>query len=193
MSTIPEGRTKWFDFNTRDLVYMAILIAAAGVFQTFWAHLVFQAQVLGPFRGLFASFGFNVVSFLVLYLVRKPGAATIVKTVAGVIELLLGNPVGPVVIFYGLAEGIAADIAFVLFNQKITLQMIIAGSLLAWLIAAPVDAYRDAVPLTVEGLATYFGPGGVSKVWISLWVYLTLKLLRSMNIGNKQAMSGGSL
>lgn len=175
-------KTKWFDFTTRDIVIMAILVAVAGIVQTLWAHLVFQAQVLGPFRNLFASYGFNLVSFLVLYLVRKPGAATVVKLFAAIIELLLGNPVGPIVIFYGLAEGLATDIAFVLFKGQFKLTMIITGSVLAWLFTAPVDAYRDAVPLTVEGLVAYFGPGLMGKVWTSLLIYLTLEALRRAGV-----------
>ena len=175
-------KVKWFDFSVRDIVIIAILVAVAAVIQVLWAHLVFQAQMLGPFTNLFASYGFNIVSFLVLFLLRKPGSATIVKLFAGVIELLLGSPVGPVVIFYGFVEGFAADIAYVLFKGDLRLTMIITGSLLAWIFAAPVDAYRDAVPLTAEGLIGYFGPGGMGKVWISLWVYLTLEALKKAGV-----------
>lgn len=163
-------------FTTRELITMAILVAVTGVFQTFWAHLVFNAGALGPFSNLFTAFGFNIATFLVLYLIPKPGAATIVKSFAAVIELMLGNPVGPVVLFYGFAEGLAADLAFIMFKRNLTLMMVIVGSLMAWIFTAPVDVYRDAVPFNTEALVAYFGPGGMGKVWTSFWVYLTVQL-----------------
>lgn len=177
-------KAKWFDFSftTRDIVVMAIFVAVGSVFQVLWAHLVFQAQVLGPFTNLFASYGFNLLSFLVLYLIRKPGSATIVKLFAGILEVLLGSPVGLVAIFYSIVEGLAADIAYVLFKGNFSLTMIITGSIIAWIIDAPIDAYRDAVPLTLNGLVAYFGPGGMGKVWISLWIYLTLEALKKAGI-----------
>jgi len=90
--------------------------------------------------------------------------------------------VGLVVIFYGTVEGFAADIAFAWFKGNINLNMIIAGSLMAWIMAAPVDAFRDAVPMTLEGLVAYFGPGGMGKVWISLWVYWTILAIQKAGV-----------
>ncbi|NMB70297.1 ECF transporter S component [candidate division WWE3 bacterium] len=176
------NKQRWFSFTTRELVAMAILVAAAGVIQVLWAQMVYNLQWLGPFSNLFGSFGFNIVSFGVLYLVRKPGAATVVKLLAGVIELAMGSPVGPVVIFYNLVEGFAADLAFVLFKGDFSFMMVTVGSILAWLFAAPVDAYRDAVPMTLSGIVGYFGPGGMGKVWISLWVYLALLGLKKAGV-----------
>jgi ABC-type thiamin/hydroxymethylpyrimidine transport system permease subunit len=169
------NKMKWFNFSTRDLVIMAIMVGVAGLFQVLWAQLVYQAQVLGPFVNLFGSLGFNLVSFLILFLVRKPGACFVVKTLSGVVEVLWGSPVGLFAIFYNAVEGIATDLAFVWFKGNFSLNMIVAGSLMAWIFAAPVDAWRDAVPMTVEGLVGYFGPGGMGKVWISLWIYLAIK------------------
>ena len=177
-----NGSMKWFNFTTRDIVIMALMVGIAGLFQVLWAHLVFQAQVLGPFVNLFGSFGFNLVSFLILFRIRKPGACVIVKTLSGVIEVLFGSPVGLFAIFYNLVEGLAADIVFVWFKGNFSLNMIVAGSLLAWIFAAPVDAWRDAVPLTTEGLVGYFGPGGMGKVWISLWVYWALLAVKKAGI-----------
>jgi len=161
---------------------MAILIGIAGIFQTIWAHLMFSAQVLGPFQPFFSAIGFNIWSFLAIYLIRKPGAGVIVKGVAAVIELMLGNPVGPVVLFYGAAEGFAADLAFVLFRRKVNLNMIIVGSLLAHFITLPVDMYRDAVPLTLNAVLTYTGPSIIGKVWISWLVFLALKMIGNAGI-----------
>lgn len=171
----------WFRFTTRDLVLIAILIALGGIFQFIWAHLVFQAQFLGPFNPFFASFGFNIWSFLPIYLIQKPGSSTIAKGFASVIELMLGNPVGPIVIFYGMAEGFAADLAFVLFKQKFTLNMVIIGSLLAHFITLPVDMYRDSIPFQLKAVLTYTGPSIIGKVWVSWLVWLALNLINKNN------------
>jgi hypothetical protein len=167
----------WFKFTNAELAKIAILIAVGSVFSTAWSWVCYTAKVLGPFSNLFAAYGFNIVTFLIIYFVPKSGAATLAKTVGGLAEVLMGNPVGMVAVFYGFAEGLAGDIAFAISKGKIDFNMIVIASLLAWLITAPVDAYRDAVPLTVVGLATYFGPGMMGKVWTSWLCDLTIKLL----------------
>lgn len=163
----------WFQFTNRDYVMMGMLIAATGAFQALWAN-VLGANLLGPFNVLFASYGFNIAAFVVLYFVPVPGAATVVKFLGAFVELLLGNPFGPIAIFYGTAEGIAVDLAFVYFGRRLSLNMMILGSVLAWLIAAPVDAYRDAVLINLEALLAYFGPGLIGKIWISLLCWWTI-------------------
>jgi energy-coupling factor transport system substrate-specific component len=160
---------KWFNFTTRDLVVIAILIAVSGVFQFAWSYLVFQAQVLGPFRLAFSSLGFMFWSFLAIYLVRKPGSATLVKGLGAVIEVLLGNPFGPVAIFYGAVEGLGVDIAFWLFRGQWNLNMMIVGALIAHALAGPVDVYRDAIPIQLDALVTYFTPGVIGKIW-NTWI-----------------------
>ena len=173
---------RWFNFTTRDLTIMAVLIAATGAFQAMWAHFAFQMGGLGPFTSMFASFGFNIAGFVVLYLVPKPGAATFVKFFAAIVEVLLGNPFGPIAIFYGTVEGLGIDIAFAAMGQKLTLPMMVTGSLLAWAFAAPVDAYRDAVPMTIEGLTAYFGPGMAGKVFVSWLCFLAIEGLRRAGV-----------
>lgn len=172
---------KWFKFTTRDLVLIAVLIALSGVFQVLWAHLVFQAKFLGPFNPFFASIGFNIWSFLPIYLIRKTGSSTIVKGFAGVIELMLGSPVGPVVIFYNLAEGLGADLAFILFKGKFTLNMVIVGSLFAHFITLPVDMYIDHIPPQLNAVLTYTGSSVIGKAWIGWLIWLSLNLINKNN------------
>ena len=172
---------KWFNFTTRDLVLIAILIGLSGVFQVLWSHLVYQAKFLGPFSPFFAALGFNIWSFLPIYLIRKSGASTIVKGFSGVIELMLGSPVGPVVIFYDLAEGLGADLAYILFKQKFTLNMVIVGSLFAHFITLPVDMYIDKVPLQLNAILTYTGPSVIGKAWIGWLIWLSLNLINKNN------------
>jgi ABC-type thiamin/hydroxymethylpyrimidine transport system permease subunit len=173
---------KWFDFENRDLVLIATLVAVAGVFQYLWAQMVFDFQWLGPWRQFFSSWGFNVWSFLAVFLVRKRGAGTIVKTLAAVIELALGNPVGAIVIFYGFAEGFAADLAYAIFQGRITLNTIIVGALLAHFITLPYDAWNDAIKFGWTPMLTYTGPAIIGKVWTSWLVFLTLRLINQSGI-----------
>jgi len=177
------GSRRWFDFTTRDLAVIAVMIAGTGAFQFAWSHLVFQAQVLGPFANAFTSLGFMFWSFLAVYLVPKPGSATLVKGIGAVVEVLLGNPYGPVAIFYGAVEGLGVDLAFWLFRRQWGLNMMIVGALFAHFLAGPVDVYRDAVPLRLDALVTYFTPGVLGKVWTSWLSSLIIAALSRAGIG----------
>lgn len=179
---VPKWYEGWFSFTTRDLTVMAVLVAVTGVFQYGWSHFVFGVGVLGPFANLFASYGFNIASFVILYFVPKPGASTVTKFFGAIVEVLLGNPFGPIAIFYGTVEGFAADLGFVMFKRKLSLLMIIIASLMAWIFAAPVDAYRDHVQMNLDAVLAYFGPGGMGKVWVSFLVYATLVGLKRVGI-----------
>jgi ABC-type thiamin/hydroxymethylpyrimidine transport system permease subunit len=174
-------------FSTRDLVIMAILIAISGVFQVVWAQFVFNVNLLGPFSAIFSNVGFVVWGFIAIYLVPKSGSATIVKGIGAIIEVLLGNPVGPVAIAYGTLEGLAVDVAFVLFRRKLTVEMMIIGALLSQLFTAPIDFVRDAVPFEFLAMAAYWAPGVAGTV---LTGWLSSLVLRAMQrIGAKGALT----
>jgi ABC-type thiamin/hydroxymethylpyrimidine transport system permease subunit len=177
----PRWNQGWFNFTTPDYTVMVVLIVTSGIFQYAWSAML-GANVLGPLSFAFAAYGFNVAAFVVAYFVPVPGAATAVKFFGAIVEVLLGNPFGPIAIFYGTVEGIAVDVMFVAFGRKLSLNMFIAASLLAWLFAAPVDAIRDAVPITYEGLLAYFGPGFVSRFWISWLCWATVLALARFGI-----------
>jgi ABC-type thiamin/hydroxymethylpyrimidine transport system permease subunit len=171
-------------FTTRDLVIVAILIAIGGVFQVLWAHLLFQIKILGPFSSLFTNVGFMVWGYIALYFVRKPGAATLVKGLGAVIEVLLGNPVGPIAIAYGTLEGVAVDLSFLLFRKKLSINMMIIGALFSQIINGPIDVIRDAVPITFMAIATYFAPGIAGTVFTGWFSSVIINAIRKIGLNS---------
>jgi energy-coupling factor transport system permease protein len=161
-------------FSTRDLVLIGFLIAVTGVFQAVWSYLVLQLGVAGPLAVIFTNVGFQIWSFVALYLVRKPGAATVVKGLGGVIEVLMGNPFGPVAILYSILGGAGPDLAFLLFRRRLSINMMIVGALFAQLLTAPLMLARDAVPLAFVPILADLSAGLVGAPltgWLS-WVVI---------------------
>jgi len=178
-----ENKQGWFQFSTRDLVVMGFLVAASGVFTTIWAHLVFQVGILGPVAGLFTSLGFFVWGFVTVYLVRVPGAATVVKTLGAFVELMLGSPFGLLAVVLGALNGLAVDISWLIFRRRISPNMTIVGCLLAMVLTSPVDIYSNAIPVTWVAIATYYTPVATGRVLAGWLIYLVIAALARANIG----------
>ena len=51
-------------------------------------------------------------------IIRKPGAAVLSETMAEVIEVMIGNAVGPRLILSGLIQGLGAEAAFAVTGYK---------------------------------------------------------------------------
>lgn len=180
-TTLGRWFRSWFAFTTRELVLMSLLVALTAVISAIWVQLL-GAGVFGPARSWVASYGFNICALLVLYLIPKPGAVILVKFIGGIVEILLGNPFGPIGTYFGTVEGLGFALAFVAMRKTLSLQMIFLGSVLAWIFAAPMDVWVDKVPLTAPALLAYFGPGFLGRISSSVLVYLTLLAIRQAGI-----------
>lgn len=66
-----------------------------------------------PFYGIY----FMAAAFAA-YVIRKPGAGIIAEMLAAIIECLLGNYFGPIIILSGLVQGIGFEIIIALFRYK---------------------------------------------------------------------------
>jgi len=65
-------------------------------------------------------------------IIRKPGAAIYVELVAAIVSALFGSQWGVTTLWYGLAEGIGAEIAFLIFAyRRFTLPVGILSGILA--------------------------------------------------------------
>lgn len=150
------NKKRWW-YTNRELVVMAIMIASIGAFQTVWSYLTFTLNVLGPFQTLLQSFGFNIWGFVALYFVPKRGTATIVKLFAGILEFLLVSPI-PMCILYSVFEGVATDLAYMMFRRKITINMCIVTHILVQLMNMPETIINQAIPLQISPMVTFFAP-----------------------------------
>jgi len=106
------GTTPW---RTVDVVVASALAAAFGV--VFWAWNNLWTSTQGAFTGFPPGQAFMYGVWLLPgvlggLVIRKPGAALYVETVAAVISALLGSAWGLSVIPYGLLEGGAPELVF---------------------------------------------------------------------------------
>jgi energy-coupling factor transport system permease protein len=117
-SSDAAGATRW---RTVDIVVTAVLGVAFGV--VFWAwNLVFGvlAEPLGFFPPLSAVLnGVYLMPGVVAGLVvRKPGASVFASTLAAAVSILLGSPYGLIIVWYGLAQGLGAELGFLLTRYR---------------------------------------------------------------------------
>lgn len=119
-----SGKVKVKKKNTKrlttvDIVLMAILAIVNGVAMTYLALL---NQVLtavgGPVLTSITLGLYSVSGVLAAYIIRKPGAAFFTLTLAGVVQILSGNPNGLISITAAVTDGLGAELGFAMFRYK---------------------------------------------------------------------------
>jgi energy-coupling factor transport system substrate-specific component len=115
-----SGASVRFQWRVVDIIVAAVLSVAAGVifwgWDQAWTPLKTPLEALVP--GLSGLLGgvWLLAAVLVGLIVRKPGAAVFAEIVAATVEALLpGNQWGPIDLFYGLIQGLGAEIIFAIF------------------------------------------------------------------------------
>jgi energy-coupling factor transport system permease protein len=128
------GWTSFYsEYTTYDIMVMAAMIAAGGIFKAYWGQLrLIMESVFGPFGSGILAAGFYFWAVLAIHLIRKPLVGTITMTLGGVVEILAGNPFGLPVLLFDFWEGLGPDIAYGLFRlKKFTLGVAILAGLFA--------------------------------------------------------------
>ncbi|MFC4023557.1 ECF transporter S component [Oceanobacillus longus] len=107
------------NWRFKEIVVMAALSVVFGV-----VYLAFL-PVGGVLVGFFGPIGYDfifgiwfIVSIIVAYIIRKPGAAFLSETIAAMIEVLIGNAIGPMLIVTGMVQGIGAEAVFAATRWK---------------------------------------------------------------------------
>lgn len=98
----------------------------------------------GMLTGVLAPMGLGILGYepfygiwfmapiFTLYLIRKPGIGIITEVIAAVIEVLLGNMFGVLVIVSALIQGLGVELAFIASKyERITYQTTMLGAVLA--------------------------------------------------------------
>ncbi|HQA67154.1 MAG TPA: ECF transporter S component [Aggregatilineales bacterium] len=109
-----------FNYTTRDIVIIAVIAAIAGVVNTGAGNLWYLMNTsLGPLGGALLQGSFMWAYILVMFLVRRPGAALLVGLIETAVELLLGNAAGIGTLGWGLTQGIAVEavVAFTAYSK----------------------------------------------------------------------------
>ncbi len=108
MNTSSSG---WnFKYSTRDIVIIAVIAAITGVVNTGVAQVWNLANSsLGPLGGALLQGSFMWAYVLVMFLVRKPGAALFLGLIESAVEILLGNPAGIGTLGWGVTQGLGIE------------------------------------------------------------------------------------
>lgn len=111
-------------YSLRDIIFMALLCVVFGV-----VYLV-AVWLISPLTAIFAPLGVSLLgtelifgiwfmaATLAPYIIQKPGVAIVAEVLASLIEVLLGNMYGPMVIVAGIVQGAGAEIVFALFRYR---------------------------------------------------------------------------
>ncbi|MEA2545028.1 MAG: energy-coupling factor transport system permease protein [Chloroflexota bacterium] len=114
MSIMGGTSTAW---RTRDIVVVAVIAVAFGVF--FWAFgLAWSGlAVLGPLQNVFYA-GWLLPAIVAPLIVRKPGAALFAELVAAGVSMLIGSQWSVDTLVSGLVQGAAAELVFAAFRYR---------------------------------------------------------------------------
>ncbi|OZU88950.1 thiamine permease [Virgibacillus indicus] len=101
---------------------IVVLTALSVVFAVVYLAFLPVGKIL---VGLFGPIGYDlifgiwfIVSIIAAYILRKPGAAFLSETIAAMVEVLIGNAVGPMLIVSGMIQGLGAEAAFAATRWK---------------------------------------------------------------------------
>lgn len=106
-------------WKLRDIIVLSSLSVVFAV-----VYLLFL-QVGNVLTGFMGPMGYEVifgiwfiVSIITAYIIRKPGVALLSETIAGTVEVLIGNTVGPILIVSAMIQGLGAEAVFAAFRYR---------------------------------------------------------------------------
>ncbi|WP_339227105.1 ECF transporter S component [Oceanobacillus sp. FSL K6-2867] len=107
------------NWRFKEIVVLSALSVVFGV--VYLAFLPLGAVLVGFLGPIGYDFIFGIwfiVSIIAAYIIRKPGAAFLSETIAAMVEVLIGNAVGPMLIVTGMVQGIGAEAVFAAARWK---------------------------------------------------------------------------
>jgi energy-coupling factor transport system substrate-specific component len=137
--SLASARATW---RVVDIVVASVLGVAGGLLFAVWnANYAAISGPLGATPAIALLGGaWLLPGVLGGLVVRRPGAAVLVELVAAVTEGLIGSQWGFTVVWYGLLEGLGAEIVFAVFLYKrFGLPVAMLSGAVAGLVIAPVD------------------------------------------------------
>ena len=158
------ARTDTLAWRTRDIVVVAVIAVAFGIF--FWAFNLAWAALgwLGPAQNVLYA-GWLLPAIVAPLVVRKPGAALFAEIVAAGLFALLGSTWSIDTLLSGALQGGGAELVFFVTRYRNWSLPVVAAASLASMAAAFVHDWivyyptYDAVALAV--LALFMGISGL--------------------------------
>lgn len=187
-----NARLQW---RVVDFVTAAVLGAALGFLYLVWNQVGFLAftslDALTPGIGGLVSGVWWMGGPVGALIIRKPGAAVFVETMAAVVSMALGSQWGVETLFAGLLQGLGAEAAFALFRYR----------KFSWPVAALAGALSAVAAMILEGFThgnfakslifqvTYWSTSIVSGIVIAgLGSYLLVRALAKAGVLNRFAV-----
>lgn len=119
-----ENTKKNFSWSLNEIILVSMICIVFGVVYLGAVYLMSVVESALAFTGL-TKLGTEVIfgiwfmaATLAGYILQKPGVAIIAETIASVIEVLLGNWFGPMVIVTGIVQGLGAEAVFAAGRYK---------------------------------------------------------------------------
>lgn len=107
--------SKW---KMRDAIVMVVLAIVTGALYRVWDVLYPLIPTVWVPAQAATNGLWMIASILVMYIVRRPGAALLAELIAASIELILGSQWGLSNMTAGLIQGLGAEIAFAIFAYR---------------------------------------------------------------------------
>jgi len=163
-STATVGR-----WRVVDIVVASVLGVAGGLVFSVWnaSSTSLLAAVPAPASAIFSGV-WLFPAVLGALIVRRPGAAVYTELVAAVLSALVGNQWGFATVWYGLVEGLGAEVVFaVLLYRRYGLPTALCAGVGAGVAVGLLDSILYYPELGVGGRLAYLGIASVSGVIIA--------------------------
>ncbi len=159
-----ETRGGWdMKYTTRDIVIIAVIAAIAGIVNTGIGNVWYLLNASsGPLGGAILQGVFMWAYVLIMWLVRRPGAALILGIIETSVELLLGNAAGIGTLGWGLCQGLGIEIVMALSGYR------------KYGLLAAMAAGAGASQFGTVWTAIFFGwdPSAAKDVWMAMPINL---------------------
>ena len=112
------------NWKLQDIIFISLLCVVFGVIYLAGVWLI------APLSAIFTPMGLSLLGTEMIfgiwfmaatiapYIIQKPGVAIVAEVLASLIEVLMGNMYGPMVIVAGIIQGAGAEIVFALWRYK---------------------------------------------------------------------------
>lgn len=132
-----------------DIIVASILAVACGLVFVFWnsvGYAWFMAMdALTPGLGGVAAGIWLAGGVIGALVIRKPGAAIYVETLAATVSAVFGSQWGPETLYSGLAQGLGVEIVFAIFlYRRFSLTVAVLGGIGAALGAFVLELFTSA-------------------------------------------------
>ncbi|MDR3134804.1 MAG: ECF transporter S component [Deltaproteobacteria bacterium] len=121
---MPNPFAHFEPWKLREAILVGIVSVAFGVVYLATVYLgLFFSTLISPFGlAILANepiYGiWFMASTFIAYFVRKPGAATMAEVLAALMEVVMGNMYGPLVLVSGTVQGLGAELVFMAGSYK---------------------------------------------------------------------------